>query len=179
MKAAWRRMAVLLMAVTATQAGAGDMYQWRDEKGRMHVSDQVPEAFRDRAVKMNSSRYELTPSKQAEAQARTKQERAVRRISRERKLAEEEAARLAQQEAESKRAAEQAIAAASAAASAAKAKKKGDDPKAACPELRRQYEESMACFGPYRMGPRIRPEAFQHCVDRPDPSKLCGPKSYP
>ncbi len=170
MKAAWRRMAVLLMAVTATQAGAGDMYQWRDEKGRMHVSDQVPEAFRDRAVKMNSSRYELTPSQQAEAQART---------ARERKLADEEAARLAQQEAESKRAAEQAIAAASAAASAAKAKKKGDDPKAACPELRRQYEESMACFGPYRMGPRIRPEAFQHCVDRPDPSKLCGPKSYP
>ncbi len=43
-----------------------------------------------------------------------------------------------------------------------------------CEEAWRRYNESYACFDPYRFGAgKIRPEAFEHCKEVPQPPALC------
>jgi hypothetical protein len=49
--------------------------------------------------------------------------------------------------------------------------KEGDD----CAQLRRLYEESLACFAPYVLANgATKAEAFQKCTVRADPAPLCG-----
>lgn len=45
-----------------------------------------------------------------------------------------------------------------------------------CAALRRRYAQSQACFAPYRLANGgIKPEAYKHCRDMPDPALTCGP----
>ena len=45
-----------------------------------------------------------------------------------------------------------------------------------CAALRARYAQSQACFSPYRLANGgIKPEAYKHCREMPDPALTCGP----
>jgi hypothetical protein len=51
-------------------------------------------------------------------------------------------------------------------------------PPADCAAMRKRFAESQACFAPYRLANgAIRPEAYKHCHQMPDPSATCGPET--
>jgi hypothetical protein len=50
-----------------------------------------------------------------------------------------------------------------------------DDKSAKCEQLQRAYAESQACFAPYRnVNGSVSAEAYQRCIEVPDPSPSCG-----
>mgnify|MGYP001767041620 CR=1 FL=1 len=60
----------VLAASLAFGAGATDIYRWVDENGRTHLSDVVPERYRDTATRVDSRSHELTPEQRREARER-------------------------------------------------------------------------------------------------------------
>lgn len=149
---------VLLLGLSPG-AWATDIYRWVDENGRTHLSDVVPERYRDRATRIDSRQYELTPEQQREAR-----ERAAR-----------EAERTPHP---SPAAAEAPVPPAPAAVREPVTKRPAQTVNANtdCATWWRLYRESQACFGPYRLvGGGIKPEAFDRCNEIPSPELPCGP----
>src|SRR5512140_3198728 len=141
---------------------AADIYRWVDENGQTHLSDTVPDKYRNSATRVDTGPTELTPQQRAEAEARAAQQK---------KLAEEEEAR---------RRAREAADAAGSTAPAPPAPPIRPAPRATpnssdCAQLLRRYRASQECFAPYRMANgAIRPEGFVLCgPDVPDPSGQC------
>lgn len=125
------------------------------------MSDRVPPEYRSKATKIDGSKYQAAPSpapNPGEAAGRG-------RDHGQRKAAQDS------------QAARELVSPGAPASSPA-----WPDPRptaGVCAEMWRLYDESEACFGPYRMGlGRIRPEAFDRCTERKDPSRLCGPRRH-
>lgn len=138
--------------------GATDIYRWVDENGRTHLSDVVPERYRDTAIRVDSRSPERTPEPQREAR-----DRAAR-----------EASRLPPAVGRSPLPAEPATA--PALAPAVKRPAQTVTAKTDCATWWRLYRESQDCFGPFRLvGGVIKPEAFEHCNEIPSPESRCGP----
>src|SRR5665647_1309993 len=57
-------------------AGATDIYRWVDESGRTHMSDTVPEQYKNSATRIDPGPTELTPEQQKEEQDRAAREKA-------------------------------------------------------------------------------------------------------
>jgi hypothetical protein len=150
----------LLVAMVAPVALAGDIYRWTDEQGRTHLSDQVPDAYRDKASRTNSRDFELTPQERAEA---------ARRLAREREDEEWARTKAKDRELEADRAATAKRPTRNGAGQPAR--EEGE-----CEKRWREYLASLKCFEPFIL-PRggLNGEAFKHCVSRTDPSKECGP----
>lgn len=151
----WGALAVCL----ASRASATDIYRWVDENGRTHLSDVVPERYRDAATRIDSRSHELSPEQQREARER--------------------AARAAERAQRAPPAAAQApLPPAPAAAPAPVTKRPAQTvtDSTDCATWWRLYRESQDCFGPYRLvGGGIKPEAFDRCNEIPSPEFRCGP----
>jgi hypothetical protein len=165
----WGPFTLITAALACDCALGGEMYRWRDDQGRVHVSDSVPVHYRDRAEKLRS--YDtLSPAQKADAQAR--------RDSLLRQGMQPDAQGGSQGAGAQ---GQQPPVGPTAAQGASAPGKPSKEAESHCARERRLYEESVACFAPYRnVGPAggIRAEAYQHCVERKDPSPRCGPPSH-
>lgn len=147
----------LLLALSAE---AAVIYRWVDENGRTHVSDVVPERYRKSAIRIDSSRSEVSPEQRQQAE---------RAAAKERALAEETAKR---------RQGTQAIRPAASASRPATAKRpaQGVTDSTDCETWLALYRESMECFGPFRTTKgATKVEAFEKCNPIPSPELKCGP----
>lgn len=147
--------------VFLVQVQGADIYRWVDDQGRTHLSDVVPDRYRDAATRIDSRQFELTPEQRREAE-----ERAARDTSRASKPepgvpAPSEPQTPAPEASPSppvKRPVERVTATTT------------------CEAWWRLYRESQECFGPYHtVGGGIKPEAFEHCHEIPSPEPTCGP----
>jgi hypothetical protein len=162
-----RVLAALACAFAALAAQAGVVYRWVDDQGRTHVSDVVPEKYRDRATRIDTGAFEVSPERTKEAQERAARDKARA----------DEAAKARERAAAAER-----VPAASAAAAAARAASAPKDvpPGADCATRLRLYRESQECFARYRtVHGGLKAEAFQNCAEVPDPVPDCGPVRTP
>ena len=150
---------VALSTLLPLSLHSADVYRWVDEDGRTHMSDTVPDRYRNSATRVDTG-PELTPQQREEAETRAALQK---------KRAEEEARRRARDEAAG--AGSTPVPPAPAIQPAPRATRSSSD----CAELTRRYRESQECFAPYRMANgAIRTEGFQLCGPAmPDPSGEC------
>lgn len=125
------------------------MYRWVDEKGRVHVSDVVPEKYKKTAKRMDSRQFEVTDADRKAAANRAAADRA-------------------RQDANSTTRAAAATAPAQPAAS----------PKPAaeteCEAAQRRYRESAECFSQFvNAKGTMGAEAFQKCEPLPEARPRC------
>lgn len=139
-------MALLL----AGAAGATEVWKWRDAQGVTHYGAAPPDDARTKA-----ERVDLPDTRVSEADRRAAEKR----------LADEQAGIRAASDAAPPRGQRfPGLTLPAAAASAVPS----------CEEAWRRYNESYACFDPYRYGAgKVRPEAWQHCKELPQPPALC------
>lgn len=160
---AWPIALLLVLAAPVAQATA--ICRWVDASGRTQVSDTVPERYRARATCTDSQRYELSPEQRRAAQQQAADERA-------RAQAREAAARppAAPASAPPRPASD---------AAPPVTKRPATVPTDAtdCATWWRLYDESAACFGPYRTARgATRAEAFEVCNVVIRPELRCGPR---
>lgn len=152
-------LAALILGLVS-EVQAGDIYRWVDEQGRTHLSDVVPERYRNSASRIDARQYELTPEQQREAAERTARER--ERASNTTEPATTVTPTQPTPEAPApplvKRPSEQVT--------------KSTD----CTTWWRLFRESQECFGPFHtVGGGLKPEAFDHCNEIPSPPIKCVP----
>jgi hypothetical protein len=143
-------VALALGALALPPLYAADIYRWVDDTGRVHLSDRVPEPFRNSAIRIDSRQFELTPQQRSDAAVRAAQDRA-------------RAAESADRDAKTKdvQAAESAPAAPGVQARTPAAP---TDAASVCASLRRRFDQSADCFAPFvNANGSIKPEAFQIC----------------
>lgn len=153
----WAVWLAISLGLTGS-ANATTVFRWVDDEGRTHYGEQVPDRYRATARPVGVDSAGPTPEQQREAAER---------------------ARDLQQRADALRSARNAAAAsAPARAASAPPAKRPPQPPAAdtdCATWQRLYEESLACFAPFRTTHgSTRPEAFDVCtpVDEP-PAERC------
>ena len=150
-----------LLLGASVVAHAGDIYRWVDERGQTHLSDQVPDKYKDSAKRIDSLQSELTPEQQREAAARVERDRARR------------AAVLEQP---SEAASPQALPAVPESPPVIKRPVERVTESTDCTTWWRLFRESEECFLPFRnVGGGIKPEAFEHCNEIPSPELKCRP----
>ena len=149
----------VMAACLAFGASATDIYRWVDENGRTHLSDVVPERYRDAATRVDSRSHELTLEQQREAR-----ERAAREAER--------AGRAPPAAAQAPQPPAPVVSPTAVVKRPAQTVTESTD----CTTWWRLYQESQECFGPFRLvGGGIKPEAFDHCNEIPSPELRCGP----
>jgi len=143
-----------------TGAQAGDIYRWVDGQGRTHLSDVVPEKYKDVATRTDSEKYALTPEQQREAAVRAAQERSQTPA-----LPKPRSAGVLTPTAPKAPAPPTVI------KRPAQAVTESKD----CAARWRLFRESEACFGPFNtLGGGIKPEAFDYCNEIQGPAFQCG-----
>jgi len=141
-------------AALSLAAQAGDIYFWTDESGRTHLSDSVPAPYRKSALRIDSSRFELTPEQQRDAAAT----RAA--------LANKASAPVPQPAP---------VAARRSAGRAGPAPAARPGEPADCDALQREYIESLECFAPFvNANGSVKPEGFATCKSVVNPTSKCG-----
>ena len=144
-------------ALGATAAHAADIYRWVDDAGKTQFSDTVPERYRARATRIDSSAYELSPAQRAIAEARARQ-----------------AASAPPAAPPGGRPVPLTGTGGAPAASLGAASQAGADTRD-CASWQRRYAESQECFAPYKLvNGGTKPEGYQKCVEVPDPASQCG-----
>lgn len=140
-------------------AHAADVYRWVDEQGVVHLSDRVPPAHRQSAVRVTPDVPSVSEADRSQAQARARAEQAR---------------------------ASEAQARADRAASAAQRDNRGvvasmspppmaDMDMADCESRTRAYLESVDCFAPYvNANGTTRAEAYVRCRAVPAPPARCA-----
>lgn len=159
-----RVLALFTCATLALAAAhAGDIYRWVDEKGRVQLSDTVPEKFKKSAIRVDSRQYELTPQQRAEAEARAAREKA-------------RAAEAAARDAKRAGAAQAEEAAAAASAAKAPAAAKPAPPANDCATLRQRYRDNANCYAPFlNVNGTLKPGALEACGEpAPYPARECS-----
>lgn len=161
------RTSVALIAVAlgllSSVAHSASICRWVDANGRTQISDIVPEKYQQSATCSDSRKYELSPEQQREAERRVaEQQRSIHQKT--------------------------APPSAQAAASAPVTMKEESLPivklptevitdSMDCQTRWRIYEESVACFGPYRTTRgATKPEGFDKCNVIQSPEIKCGPR---
>jgi hypothetical protein len=155
--------AFMAMSATSPPLAAATICRWVDASGRTQLAEVVPERYKAVAVCTDSKQYELSPAQQEAA--------AQRRAD-----AQAKAARAA---ASAPPAPASAAAGPAGAASRPRVKRPAEMPTAAtpCATWWRLYDESVACFGPYRTTRgATKVEAFDVCNEVPSPVPKCGPR---
>lgn len=153
--------ALLVGALSGVQAG--DIYRWVDGQGRTHLSDVVPEKYKDAATRIDSGQYELTPEQRRETAARAAAKRA--------RTTEPPESRVTG-------ASPQATSTAPVPPSVSKRPAERVTELTDCTTRWRLFHESEECFGPFRtVGGGIKPEAFDQCNEIQSPLLRCGPET--
>ena len=157
-------LAAVSMGLMAPVAGATAICRWVDHGGHTHLSDRVPDRYKASATCTDSSRHELSPAQQRAAQQRVEADRAK---------AIRAAATPPLRPAS---AAERRAASASEPAIKRPAERVTDATD--CGTWWRLYDESIACFGPFRTSRgATKVEAFEVCNVIVSPELQCGPRS--
>lgn len=133
---------VLLLIVMAPSWGT-DIFKWVDENGKVHYGDSpVSEPHRgSKRVEVHAD--SLTQAQREEAHARV----AAEKLNAERIAIEKQKKNETQ------------------VSSSAPPEKRNINVREQCEEEKRLYEESGACFAPFRLvGGGIKAEAFKHCT---------------
>lgn len=63
----FKRWMMLVCTVCSVGTAAADMYRWLDENGRVSISDNVPERYRDAATKIDTNALDISDSQRREA----------------------------------------------------------------------------------------------------------------
>lgn len=150
----------LVLAFVSPGALATPVCRWVDASGQTHVADTVPSAYQAGASCTDSDQFELTPAQQRDAERRTADEQ-----FRARNLG--------------------VLPPAGAASGLPRAPRSAKRPTDAitdatdCPTWWRIYDESSACFGPFRTtSGSLKPEALDQCNEVPSPELKCGPRRH-
>lgn len=150
-------LAIMAHFLMLPHAGATSICRWVDENGQVQFSDVVPDRYTNIVTCTHSQPIELS------VEQRAANERAKRRTD---KISSP----------------------ATAASSAAPLQSIAPQPDAKqpaeritdstdCPTWRRLYDESGACFAPFRTaGGGVKAEAFDKCNEVPSPEAKCGPE---
>ena len=130
---------------------AAEVWKWTDAQGVVHYGAAPPDDARIKASRVDLGDTSVTDSDRRAAEWRLAKDK----TEADRAGAEDAASRPAH--------AKRAKAAASTASSSS-----------SCEEAWRRFNASYACFDPYRYGRGlIRPEAYQHCTEVPEPDASC------
>jgi len=150
----------LLCATSAS--GAGVIYEWVDDGGRVHLSDVVPEKFQGVAKRVDSRQSEIPAAEQAEAKRQAAKLKAQAATVPVPSSPADPAARPG--------------AAPTAKSSASAAAPTASD----CVNWRRRFAVSRDCFAGFQLPDgSLRPGAFQTCGDDvPNPEPVCGPEGW-
>ena len=157
-----RRMLSLGLALGLASAGAvaTPVCRWVDAAGQTHVADAVPSAYQAQATCTDSDQFELTPAQQRDAERRWADEQ-----FRARNLGVVPPATAASGAPEVPRSAKRPTETVTDATD--------------CPTWWRIYDESSACFGPFRTtSGSLKPEAFDQCNEVRSPELKCGPRRH-
>ncbi len=128
-----------------------DVYKWVDEAGRIHYGESVPDQYKQKAGKIDSSGPEPTDAQRREAATRLAKEKAI---------------------SESMTTSRTTPAAPGSVPATAGVKDKDNS----CEAQKKRYAESELCFAPYRNATGgIKAEAFQHCVEVKEPKCSAQP----
>jgi hypothetical protein len=144
-------IALVALLLQAPPVTAAEVWKWVDAQGVTHYGAAPPDDGRTKA-----ERVELPDTAVPEADRRAAEKR------------------LADDKAEIRRAAGPASAPRPEVPLAAARPAVAASAVPSCEEAWRRYNESYACFDPYRYGAgKIRPEAYVHCKEMPQPPALC------
>jgi hypothetical protein len=146
---------MLLGSLAGEVYGAG-IYRWIDDQGRVQYSDSVPASEQSKAESVDVKSSKVSDAQRREAQTR---------VAKERELSESLARH---REAAASKATLKPVASAVGLPPATKRDAGG---KAHCEEEWRKYQESQACFAPFRTATGgIKAEAFQRCIEVKQPA---------
>lgn len=158
-----RRFATLAVLLATTAAQATTIYRWVDEKGRVQMSDAVPEKYKQSAKPIETKASGVSAEDLKAAQERAAKQKA---------LADELTKRRTQEEAAKAQAA-------AAVVPATKASGAKSTPPSDCASWRRVYRESQACFAPFQnVDGSFKPGAFEKCTEVANPEPQCGVESW-
>lgn len=156
---------LIACAVSLHTASASDIYRWVDENGQTHISDTVPARYKNSARKVDTSASKVSKEQRAAALQRAEE---VKKAAAARALTPG-AAPTTVPPAPSPPASPEGYSL----EPDANAKRNNPDD-ADCARLRREYEESQACFVQFATQTGIKGEAYDHCQSVPDPTPRCG-----
>ena len=159
----WFGLALGALGGLAPVAHGASICRWVDERGQTQMSDIVPEKYQRSATCSDSKKYELTPAQQREAEQR----------------AAEQPSRAQQDMADPPGNVLPSPQGATEAGSRPKVKRPTEviTDTMDCQTRWRIYDESVACFGPYRTTRgATKPEGFDQCNEIPSPEISCGPR---
>jgi len=161
------RMSVALIAAAlglfSPVVRSASICRWVDANGRTQMSDVVPDKFKQSATCSDSRKYELSPGQQREAERRVAEQQSRMRH------------KITQPPAQAASGApgttmEQSL-------PSVKRPAEVITDNTDCQTRWRIYDESVACFGPYRTTQgATKPEGFDKCNDIPSPEIKCGPR---
>ena len=136
------RAAVMsLVFICFSISHGAELYRWTDEMGRVHFSDSIPRANKNKAKIVDLKSADVPPQQIQEAQARLAKEKS----------------RLNQPS--------------PAIAVIPQGKTQPLDKESSCEDQWAKYDESWACFNPYRTANgSVRREAYEHCSEMKSPS---------
>lgn len=135
---------VLALLLAGASVHAAEVYRWKDERGRVHYGDTVPEGRKSSAKAVVMRDTTLTDSQKGEAAARLERDRATLK---------------------------EAPAAQALPSSVSEAGRAPTPQLSKCEAAWREFNDSYACFDPYRFGQgKVRPEGYEKCkqVVRPE-----------
>ncbi len=154
-------VAIFTMPYTALSASL--ICHWVDADGNAQFGDIIPDQYASVAVCTDSEQYELTAEQKREALERkaAEQARALADQAKQREKTDSRKARPSTTKNKTiiKRPIEVVTDATD------------------CPTWWRIYDESAACFGPFKTVRGIRSEAYDSCNEVPSPEQKCGLRS--
>jgi uncharacterized protein DUF4124 len=147
------RIALALFLLVVCLAARAEVFRWVDENGKTHYGDVVPEKYKQKAKRVDSSGPEVSGAQRQEAAERAAKEKARLDALQKSRDAKDDAAK---------------------AGSPAPVAQSGDE----CEEQMKAYLDSLACFDKYRnaKGRGAKVEGFQECKEVPQP-RQCLPKA--
>ena len=160
------KVAVMTLALLTTGAKATSICRWVNEAGQTQITEVVPEKYRSAAICTDSQKYELSDEQRraveqqrAEAKAQAQARQAAATLLNNRAPSASRPAQAASQ-------------------SSVKRPTEIVTDTTDCATWWRIYEESVACFGPYRtLYGATKSEGFERCNIISSPVLKCGPQS--
>jgi hypothetical protein len=153
--------AIFMLPYTAM--GASLICHWIDEEGHTQFGDIIPDQYASVAVCTESEQYELTAEQKKEAQERKAAEQAKALTDQAKQPKKSDSKKSLQTNAKDIAIIKRPIEVVTDATD--------------CPTWWRIYDESAACFGPFKTVRGIKSEAYDTCNEVPSPEPKCGLRS--
>lgn len=153
----------LALMLLSMGAGATSICRWVNGSGQTQIAEVVPEKYKQVAICTDSQKYELSPEQRRAAERRVAEDKARARTAAAEPLADRASSAPRPARAASRPGPKRPTEVATDATD--------------CTTWWRIYDESAACFGPYRTTRgAIKVEGFDHCNVVASPVPKCGPR---